>query len=90
MSNLYSQVESFIEDYYEDEDHCDFIDKLEKKLQDRYKGKHIYIYDFDTENDTSRLDMFVEDILAYAKSNKIVDSCAVWEDESLITVIIAD
>ena len=90
MFNLYEEVNSFITKYYEDEDHCDFIDKLESFLKVFYPGKEIYIYDYDTDNYTYELDGQLDDILNTAKDHKIIDFCNVWDDESMITILITN
>lgn len=89
---LYEQVNNAIANHYqttEDFDLEDFLDGINDSVLELYPDSDVLIYDYDTDNDTYELDTQLDDIMGAMKDRDVIDYCNVWDDMTIITVIVA-
>lgn len=84
---VYEKISEYIKTQDSD-DLEQYFDGIEKCALELYPNHNVYIYDYDTGNDTYELDRQLDDILDLAKRHQIVDFCNCWDNDKIITTII--
>lgn len=89
---LYEQVSGAIENYNQTAGYFDmeeFWDGITDSVLKLYPDSDVLIYDYDTGNDTYELDRQLDDIMEVMKDRDVIDYCNVWDELTIITVIVA-
>ena len=88
---LYQSVESAIAQYYQNLDgwdYDDWLDAIERGAKAVYPNSKILVYAYDTDNDTWELNRQLDEIMAAMRTNTVVDYCNLWDEETVVSVIV--